>query len=133
MRCVPVLTVLRDSPLQSCNTLALEARAAAMARVTDEEQLLAALAWAAGHNMPVIPLGEGSNVVFAGDLDALVLRVETRGIEVLEDGRDDTVLRVAAGENWHRLVRNTLREGRYGLASLCIGGGEAVAMIIERV
>lgn len=133
MRCVPVLTVLRDSPLQSCNTLALEARAAAMARVTDEEQLLAALAWAAGHNMPVIPLGEGSNVVFAGDLDSLVLRVETRGIEVLEDGRDDTVLRVAAGENWHRLVRNTLREGRYGLENLALIPGTVGAAPIQNI
>jgi acetyl-CoA C-acetyltransferase len=25
------------------------------------------------------------------------------------------------------------RQGRYGLAALCLGGGEAVAMIVERV
>ena len=132
-QCVPDLTVFHNSPLQSCNTLALEARAAAMARVADEAQLQAALAWAAARRLPVIPLGEGSNVIFAGDLDALVLRVETRGIEVLADSRDATVLRVAAGENWHQLVRQTLRQGCYGLENLALIPGTVGAAPIQNI
>ncbi len=42
------------------------------------------------------------------------------------------------GASGARLVATLLpslqrRQGRYGLATLCIGGGEAVAMIIERL
>jgi UDP-N-acetylmuramate dehydrogenase len=125
--------VLRNSPLQSCNTLALEARADAMARVADKEQLLAALAWATEHGLPVIPLGEGSNIVFAGDQRALVLRVETRGIEVLDDSADHTLLRVAAGENWHCLVRQTLRQGCYGLENLALIPGTVGAAPIQNI
>ena len=67
-----------------------------------------------------MPLGEGSNVVLAGDLHALVVRQAARGIEVLEMSSSHAVLRVAAGENWHELVQWTLHKGYYGLENLAL-------------
>jgi UDP-N-acetylmuramate dehydrogenase len=125
--------VLRNKSLHACNTLALEARAAALARVASTEQLLEALAWAAEHKLPIIPLGEGSNVIFAGDLNALVLCIKTVGIEVLEDTGDQAVLRVAAGENWHQLVQHTLQQGWYGLENLALIPGTVGAAPIQNI
>ena len=96
--------VLRAESLQSYNTLALDACASALVHVGSERSLLDALDWAAAEGLAMVPLGEGSNVVIAGDIEALVMRIETRGIEVLEDNADQTLLRVAAGEQWHGLV-----------------------------
>jgi UDP-N-acetylmuramate dehydrogenase len=77
---------LRDNePLQSYNSLALQGRARALLRLQDASQLVPALEWAAGEKLPVITLGEGSNVVIAGDLEALVLRIDTRGPHVVEE------------------------------------------------
>lgn len=123
----------RNKSLHRCNTLALQASAAAEARVTDAQQLFDGLAWAAEHELPVIPLGEGSNVIFAGDLDALVLRVATRGIEVLEATADEILLRVAAGENWHQLVQYTLQQGWYGLENLALIPGTVGAAPIQNI
>ena len=52
-----------------------------------------AIDWAAAEGLALVPLGEGSNVVLAGDIDALVLRMETRGIVTLEDKADTVLLR----------------------------------------
>ena len=65
------MQIERDVSLKPYNTLALEARASAMARVNNEAELREAIGWASANSLPVVPLGQGSNVVLAGDLEAL--------------------------------------------------------------
>ena len=125
--------VLHAEPLRPYNTLALDARAKALVRVGSDAALVEALAWAADRGLAVVPLGEGSNVVFAGDLDALVLRVDTRGIELLEERDDQVAMRVAAGENWHHLVQWSLRHGLYGLENLALIPGTVGAAPIQNI
>ena len=127
------MRVLQGEDLQPFNTLALEGRARALARVRNDAQLVESLAWAAANGLAVVPLGEGSNVVIAGDLDALVLRLATRGIELLEESGDVVVLRVAAGENWHHLVQWCLQHGWYGLENLALIPGTVGAAPIQNI
>ena len=125
--------VLRAESLKSYNTLALDACASALVRVGSQSCLVDALAWAAAEGLAVVPLGEGSNVVLAGDIEALVLRLETRGIEVLEDNGDTVLLRVAAGEQWHALVQWSIQQGFFGLENLALIPGTVGAAPIQNV
>ena len=125
--------VLQAEPLQRYNTLALQGLARGLVHVAGQAQLLAALQWAQERKLPVIPLGQGSNVVIAGDLEALVLRMETRGIQVLEDAGERVLLRVEAGESWHGLVQWTLQQGFYGLENLALIPGTVGAAPIQNI
>jgi len=127
------MQILRGEPLQPYNTLSFQARAAALVRVGSDEDLLAAFRWAAEHGLPVVPLGQGSNVVLAKDLDALVVRQDTRGIEIIGEVDDRVSLRVAAGENWHALVQWTLQQGLYGLQNLALIPGTVGAAPIQNI
>ena len=127
------MKVYRAKGLQPYNTLALQAQADAFACVTNDTELLQALAWARANGFCVVPLGEGSNVVLAGDLHALVVRQAARGIEVLEMSSSHAVLRVAAGENWHELVQWTLHKGYYGLENLALIPGTVGASPIQNI
>ena len=127
------MKVYRSKGLQPYNTLALQAQADAFACVTNDTELLQALAWARANDFCVVPLGEGSNVVLAGDLHALVVRQAARGIEVLEMSSSHAVLRVAAGENWHELVQWTLHKGYHGLENLALIPGTAGASPIQNI
>ena len=75
--------ILRDEALREGNTLRLPARARALVDLDDVEDLPEACEWARQTSLGIIPLGQGSNVVLAGDLDALVLRLKNRGIDLL--------------------------------------------------
>ena len=77
------MRLLTEEALLGYNTLALQGRARALLQLREAAELEPALEWAHHHQLPVIPLGEGSNVVIAGDLDALVLRMAIPGIELL--------------------------------------------------
>lgn len=123
----------RDEALQRYNTLALQARAQAFVSIHTEADLLAALTLAREQKLPVVPLGEGSNVVFAGDLEALVIQQRMKGIEVLVLADDAVQLRVAAGENWHALVQWTLAQGYFGLENLALIPGTVGAAPIQNI
>ena len=127
------MQILRNETLKPYNTLALQARAEALVSVGSDEDLLSAMDWAADQNLSVVPLGEGSNVVLAGDLDALIVRQDTRGIEILDDADDKVSLRVAAGENWHALVQWTLQQGLCGLENLALIPGTVGASPIQNI
>ncbi len=120
-------------PLAGFNTLALPATAAALALADSPEQLARALDTAERNELPVVVLGEGSNVVFVGDIRALVLRIGLRGIEVMEQSGDQVLLRVAGGENWHALVQWCLEHGYYGLENLALIPGTAGAAPVQNI
>ncbi len=119
--------------LRPYNTLAMQARAEALVSVSSDDELLAALEWARTQQLPVLVLGEGSNVVFAGDINGLVVRQESRGIHVLESEASHVSLRVGAGENWHELVQWTLNRGYYGLQNLALIPGTVGAAPIQNI
>lgn len=127
------MRILCAESLKRRNSLALPATAEALVSVQNEQQLREALAWADNHNLPVVPLGEGSNVVFTGDLRALALHLANRGIEILDRGDDHVLLRVAAGENWHSLVEWCLAKGCHGLENLALIPGTVGAAPIQNI
>lgn len=125
--------ILCPESLKSYNTLALSAEASALVRVTHMKQLLEALEWAGQRELPVIPLGQGSNVVIAENLQALVLCMATSGRKVLQECDSEVFLRVSAGENWHQLVEWTLGQGYYGLENLALIPGTVGAAPIQNI
>ena len=119
--------------LAPLTTLRLPARATVRRDEADLAGLRAALAEARERGLPVIVLGEGSNVVFAGDVDALVLRYTATGRDVLAEDSDSVLLRVGAGENWHRLVCWCLEQGYHGLENLALIPGTVGAAPIQNI
>ena len=125
--------IRRAENLRDYNSLALSAGAAALVEAGSDGEVRQACRWARQREMAVIPLGAGSNVVIAGELQALVLRQQTRGIRLLEDDGDGVLLRVGAGESWHRLVQWTLQQGLYGLENLALIPGTVGAAPIQNI
>ena len=125
--------LLANEPLQQRNTLALKSCASAYVDISNTNELLEALAWAAEHSKKTITLGEGSNVVLAGDLHALVIHQGMRGIDILDETEDAVRLRVAAGESWHGLVKWTLAKNCFGLENLALIPGTVGAAPIQNI
>lgn len=79
-------------------------------------------------------LGGGSNTVFAEELfNGCVLRVCNKGMEVLEEGEDFVVLRVAAGEVWREFVRWCCEKMYCGLENLAAIYGTVGAAPVQNI
>ncbi|RLQ23084.1 UDP-N-acetylmuramate dehydrogenase [Seongchinamella sediminis] len=127
------MQILRAESLRARNTLHLESHAKALVEVSSGAQLSAALDWARAEGLPVLPLGSGSNVVLAGDIDALVVCQRGSAIDVLSEQGDSVMLRVAAGHDWHALVEQSLARGYYGLENLALIPGTVGAAPIQNI
>lgn len=79
-------------------------------------------------------LGGGSNTVFAEELfNGCVLRVCNKGMEVLEEGEDFVMLRVAAGEVWREFVRWCCEKMYCGLENLAAIYGTVGAAPVQNI
>lgn len=121
--------------LQPYNTLSLPATAEFFCRVNTREDLFEALEWARQKNIPVTPLGGGSNLVLVDDLPGLVLQIAIPGIALAPGSElgEQRNIHIGAGENWHQLVLYTLEKGWYGLENLSLIPGLAGAAPIQNI
>lgn len=119
--------------LQTHNTFRVPAHAAWLAEVRDPRIIPVLLARPEVSGLPVLVLGDGSNMLFTRDFDGLVLVVGTRGIEILGDDGAAVRVRAAAGENWHGLVRWSLAQSLCGLENLSLIPGRVGAAPVQNI
>src|SRR5690606_20925979 len=82
---------------------------------------------------PVLVLGGGSNLLFAGDPEGAVLALTASGMRMLEDQGDTAIVRADAGGEWHALVLWTLGHGLSGLENLALIPGTVGAAPIQNI
>ncbi|OEO26283.1 UDP-N-acetylenolpyruvoylglucosamine reductase [Pseudomonas sp. J237] len=127
------LQIEHNVSLKRLNTFGIEASAKALVEVRDDEQLRAALSFAEQQQLPVLLLGGGSNMLITGDIDALVVRMATRGINIIEDDADRVVVEAQAGEPWHPFVQWSLAQGFVGLENLSLIPGTVGAAPMQNI
>lgn len=126
------LPVREHHSLKPHNTLAIDATARYFVDIESAGQLPEAVAFARQKQLPLMILGQGSNVVFQSDFPGLVIHIALTGIEVFECG-DSIELEVGAGENWHELVMFCARQGWWGIENLALIPGTVGAAPIQNI
>ena len=124
--------LLRDAPLDHRNTFRVPARALRYAELRDAAGLPELLQRRELKQMPLLVLGEGSNLLLTKDYPGLVLHMASSGIQTLGGGEVARV-RVAAGERWHDFVHWSLEHGLAGLENLALIPGTVGAAPIQNI
>lgn len=118
--------------LKPWNTFGIDHHAKHIVCAENEQQLLSAWQHATAESLPVLILGEGSNVLFLEDYAGTVIVNRIKGIDVTESA-EAWHLHVGAGENWHQLVRYTLDNNMPGLENLALIPGCAGSSPIQNI
>jgi UDP-N-acetylmuramate dehydrogenase len=129
-----VLPEIRENvALDDLNTLRVPARARWFCEVTDQHELLAVADWARTRRLRTLILGGGSNLVFAGDFDGLVIAMAMRGRSWECVSGDHATLVLKAGENWHESVLYAASSGFRGIENLALIPGTVGAAPIQNI
>lgn len=120
------------APLSTLNTLGLDAHCLWLAEVTQLDDLRTLMADPELNTLPRLVLGGGSNILFCNDFAGLVVLNRMQGIQLQDEG-DHWLLHVAAGENWHELVRHALQQGWHGLENLALIPGTVGAAPVQNI
>ena len=78
-------------------------------------------------------IGSGSNLLFTGDYQGVILHSAIKGYEVLSEDADEVIVRVGAGEVWDDFVAYTVSQGWYGAENLSLIPGEVGASAVQNI
>lgn len=127
------LPVQAQVSLKPFNSFGVDVRAQLFAEAHSDDDVREALAYATAHEVPLLVIGGGSNLLLTSDIAALVLRMATRGIRVLSDDGSRVVIEAEAGEPWHPFVLHTLALGFSGLENLSLIPGTVGAAPMQNI
>lgn len=119
--------------LRPFNTFGVEVKARLFAEAHDDAEVREALAEAGRRGLPLLPIGGGSNLLLTGDVEALVLRMASRGLRILADDGRRVLVEAEAGEPWHPFVLWSLEQGLSGLENLSLIPGTVGAAPMQNI
>lgn len=125
------MQIIENFSLKNYNTFGIAAKARYFVEITSIDELIEALRLKDYPNKFI--LGGGSNMLLTQDIDALVIHVNIKGIEVQDEDDNNVILKVMAGENWHQLVLWTLDHDYGGLENLSLIPGNTGTAPIQNI
>jgi len=115
------------------NTFGVAATAPLLVEVPDSNDLPELFAYPMLRDGPVLVLGGGSNLLFAGDPEGAVVSLSGQQIAITADDGERARVRADAGVEWHALVLWTLGHGLAGLENLALIPGTVGAAPIQNI
>ena len=130
---MPNYRLVENARLDARNTFGVPARASVLVEVADAAALPELFGYAMLRDGPMLVLGGGSNMLFAGDPPGAVLSLGAQSIAILDDDGERTIVRADAGVEWHAFVLWTLGHGLSGLENLALIPGTVGAAPIQNI
>src|SRR3989338_3217984 len=127
------MNIKKDYDLTNLNTFGISAKARFFAEIKNISELEELFASEVFKNNPKLFLGGGSNVLFTKDFAGLVILNDLTGIEILNEGVNEIMIKAMGGEIWHDLVEFTVERGYWGIENLAFVPGSVGAAPMQNI
>ncbi len=127
------MKIKENFSLKDLNTFGVEARAGYFAGINSEEELAELFRSPVFKENKKLVLGGGSNILFTGDFEGLVVKVNISGIEKISEDAGGVILEAGAGTVWNDIVDFTVDNNWGGLENLSLIPGTAGAAPIQNI
>ncbi len=117
--------------LKSYNTFGIDAKAKYFVSVNSLGELQEVLKLKTHPDKFI--LGGGSNMLLTKDIDALVIHVNLKGIEMVSKHNGEVIVKANAGENWHEFVLWCLDHDFGGVENLSLIPGNIGSAPIQNI
>lgn len=127
------MQIQEHASLREFNTFGLDARADYLAEVRSIADLQELIHEPRFRALPKMVLGGGSNILFTGDVHALVIQNKILGKTLQADGPEHCLVTAGGGESWHALVLYAIEQGCGGIENLSLIPGSVGAAPIQNI
>lgn len=124
--------IRKNISLKPYNTLHVDAIAERFVVITEPEQLTLLYNESSLDN-EVWVLGGGSNVLFMGRINQLVLKNEIRFLSIKKETESYVTIEAGGGNDWHDLVTRCVNNGWGGIENLALIPGTVGAAPIQNI
>lgn len=123
------MKIQQNISLKPYNTFGIHTNAKRFVSVNSIKDLKEILA----SEKAIFLLGGGSNILLTGDLENLVIHINTKGIIVNDFDENEVLVTAEAGENWHELVLWCVSQNYGGLENLALIPGNVGTSPIQNI
>ena len=123
------MNIQTNFSLKNYNTFGIEAKAKQFVSVSSIDELKEVLS----ANNDIFILGGGSNMLLTQDIEKLVVHVNLKGKEIVEENDDFTIIKAQAGENWHEFVLWCIDQNFGGIENLSLIPGNVGTTPIQNI
>ena len=120
------MVVDKQAPFR--NALSVSSTASFVVHAKSRDDISEAVNLAKQENLPLIPIGDGTNLIPHTHIKALILVLDLKGIK-----EEDNILTIQAGENWDDCVKFAVEHGLSGIEALSAIPGKAGAAPIQNI
>jgi UDP-N-acetylmuramate dehydrogenase len=125
--------VFENYSLKEYNTFGIDARAQYFTIISSLESYVALLKTGLYSHLPHLFLGGGSNILCTKHIDALVVKNEIKGFELIQEDDESVILRSGAGELWDDLVSYAVQHNWSGIENLALIPGTVGAAPMQNI
>ena len=125
------MKVQKNISLKKYNTFGIDAKAKYFCEIKSVNELKKALQL--DDYSEKFILSGGSNMLLTKDIEALVLYINIKGKEIIEEDDDHVYLKVMAGEIWHDMVLWCLEQNFGGLENMSLIPGKTGTAPIQNI
>jgi UDP-N-acetylmuramate dehydrogenase len=123
------MNIIQNQSLKKYNTFGIDAKAKEFVAVNSISTLIEAIA----STKDLFILGGGSNMLLTQDIQKLVVHVNLKGIELIDENEDFVIVRAQAGENWHEFVLWCIDQNFGGIENLSLIPGNVGTTVIQNI
>jgi len=125
------MNIVQQQSLKKYNTFGIEAFASEFCEVNSISDLARVLK--ENQEKKLFILGGGSNMLLTQNVDAFVLHINNKGIEVVDENDDFVWVKGNAGEVWHEFVQYCIKHNYGGIENLSLIPGNVGATPIQNI
>jgi UDP-N-acetylmuramate dehydrogenase len=127
------MKLFQNYPLQDITTFHAKVFAKYYTVFSSPEFLKQILSSPEVKSMPFIILGGGSNVLFTGNFNGVIIRNAIEGIDIIKEEEDSIYIKASAGEKWHDVVLYCVNRNYGGIENLSLIPGTVGAGPIQNI
>lgn len=127
------MNIQHNYPLLAHNTFGMDVEASVFVEYESVTELKEILLHQLCPEGKWLHIGGGSNLLFTGDFDGMILHSAIKGFEVVGENEDEVLVRAGAGEVWDDFVAYTVEKGWYGAENLSLIPGEVGASAVQNI
>lgn len=125
------MQIQHNFSLKKHNTFGIEAKAKEFVAIHSVDELKEVLSENISKKKFI--LGGGSNMLLTKDIDALVIHIDIKGIQIVKETEDFVWVKANAGENWHEFVLWNIEHNFGGLENMSLIPGNVGTTPVQNI
>lgn len=122
-----------NSSLKNYNTFCVDIACSTLVNLNSAEEAQAFVNTGLDKNKAYLVIGEGSNLLFTKYFDGTIIRMQNKGIEVIDQNNKYVWIKASAGEMWDDFVKWSVENKYAGAENLSLIPGTVGAAPIQNI